>query len=169
MVLRFYIFMAKWTRIPLIGKLVTWAANLYGNREHTAYLLTLDEAEAMVDIAEGLALGPCTCRQVFKNCDNPIDVEIMLGLTRNVFMEEKPHDYREITKAEAKEILRQCHQRGLIPSIAKCQQDFYAICNCCQCCCVPYRLSKKYDIDNALTRNDDIVQEFREHQLLHSE
>ncbi len=165
-VLKFYIFMARWTKIPLIGRLVRVVANLYGKKGSAAYLLTLDEAEEIVDISEGLALGPCTCRAVFRNCDNPINAEIMVGLSQNVFIEEKPHDYQEITKQEAKDILRQCHQKGLIHTIIKCRQDFYAICNCCSCCCVPLRLSKKYGIGNALVRNSDIVREFRERQLL---
>ena len=131
------------------------------------YVLTTGEAEEIVGLSEGLALGPCTCREVYKNCDNPIDVEIMLGLTGNVFVEERPHDYREITKDEAKDILGQCHQRGLIHTIIKCRQDFYAICNCCSCCCVPLRLSKQYGIGRALARSGDIVEEFKEHQLAH--
>ena len=117
--LRYYIFQAKWTRIPLVGKVVRRVANLYGKKVSGAYLLTLDEANEIVDISEGLALGPCTCRAVFRNCDNPINTEIMVRLSRNIFMEEKPHDYREITKQEAKDILRQCHQSGLIHTIAK--------------------------------------------------
>jgi len=166
--LKFYIFMARWTKIPLIGRLVRWVANLYGKKGSAAYLLTLDEAEEIVDISEGLALGPCDCRAVFRNCDNPINnTEIMVGLSRNVFIEERPHDYREITKQEAKDVLRQCHQRGLIPTIVKCRQDFYAICNCCSCCCVPLRLSKEYGIGNALAKSDDIVREFEQRQLLH--
>ena len=155
--LRYYIFQAKWTRIPLIGRVVRRVANLYGKKASKAYLLTLDEANEIVDSSEGLALGPCTCRAVFRNCNNPINTEIMLGLNRNIFMEERPHDYREITKQEAKDVLRQCHQNGLIHTIVKCRRDFYAICNCCSCCCVPLRLNKKYGIDNALTRNDDII------------
>ena len=72
-----------------------------------------------------------------------------------------------VAKQEAKDILRQCHQKGLIHTIVKCRQDFYAICNCCSCCCVPLRLSKQYGIGNALSRSDDIVSMFREHQLSH--
>ena len=144
-------------------------ANLYGKKGSAAYLLTLGEAEEVVDISEGLALGPCTCRAVFRNCDNPLDTEIMLGLSRHVFKEARPHDYREITREEAKGILRECHEKGLIHTIIRCRQDFYAICNCCSCCCVPLRLYKKYGIGNAISRSGDIVREFKEHQLLHSE
>jgi hypothetical protein len=157
--LRYYIFQAKWTRTPLLGRIVRGVANAYGNKASAAYLLTTSEASEIVDNAEGVALGPCTCRAVFHNCDNPINTEIMLGLTRHIFTEERPHDYREITKQEAKEVLEQCHKSGLIHTLIKCRRDFYAICNCCSCCCVPLRLKKEYGIGNALIRSDDIIRD----------
>jgi len=166
-VLKFYIFWARWTKIPLVGRLVRKVANAYGRNMEGGYLLTTNEAEEIVDISEGVALGPCTCRAVFRNCDNPIDAEILLGPTRHIFMEHMPHDSREITKQEAKDVLRDCHQRSLIHTIIKCREDYYAICNCCSCCCVPLRLSKQYGIGNALVRHKDIVQEFKEYQLSH--
>jgi len=165
--LKFYMFWARWTRIPLVGSLVRWVANAWGGKVEGGHLLTTDEAEEIVDVAEGLALGPCACRQVYKNCDNPINAEIMLGLNGNVFVEERPQDYREISREEAKDILRQSHQRGLIHTIIKCREDYYAICNCCSCCCVPLRLRNEYGIGKALSRSGDIVKEFREHQLSH--
>ena len=89
-------------------------------------------------------------------------------MSRNIFMEGRPHDYREITKQEAKDILKQCHQNGLIHTIVKWQHDFYAICNCCSCCCVPLRLLKKYGIGNALVREDNIVEKLRGRQFSQS-
>ncbi|MFH1169574.1 MAG: ferredoxin-like protein [Chloroflexota bacterium] len=165
--LKFYMFGARFTRLPLAGHLARWVANTYGQRVSQAYLLSPAEAEEIVDISEGLAVGPCSCRQVFHNCDNPVSAEIMVGLTRNIFREARPHDYREITREEAREILRDCHRRGLIQTIIRCQHDFYAICNCCSCCCVPLRLNKQYGIGEAAVRNAGIVQEFRQHQLEH--
>ena len=163
--LRYYIFQAKWTKIPIIGRLVRKVANSYGKSVSAAHLLTLHEAKRIVDSSDGLALGPCTCRAVFKNCDNPINMEIMVGLNRNIFMEEGPHDYQEITKQEAKDILEQCHQSGLVHTIVRCKRDFYAICNCCSCCCVPLRLNKKYGIGNALVRSENIVRQLMEGRL----
>lgn len=100
--LRYYVFQAKWTRVPLLGSVVRKVANIYGKKGSSAYLLTSDGANEIVDNSEGLALGPCTCRVVFGNCDNPINTEIMVGLSRNIFIEERPHDYREITKQRPK-------------------------------------------------------------------
>ncbi len=163
-VLRFYMFGAQCTRLPLIGKLVKWVANAYGRNMEGGYVLTLEEAEAIVDSAEGVGVGPCTCRTVFHNCDNPVDVEILIGPTRHIFIEHLPGDSREISREEAKAILRDCHQRGLIHTIIKCRNHFYAICNCCTCCCVPLRLKKEYGIGNALVRHPNIVEEFQEYQ-----
>jgi hypothetical protein len=86
----------------------------------------------------------------------------MLSVGHNIFIEERPHDYEEITKGQAREILRQCNVNGLIHTIIKCRQDFYAICNCCSCCCVPLRLNKQYGIGNALVRKSNIVEEVKE-------
>jgi hypothetical protein len=165
LILRYYIFQAKWTKIPLIGRLVRKVANAYGRNVSNAYLLTLQEASDIVDNSDGVALGPCTCRTVFKHCDNPIHAELMIGHSRNMFGEMSPHEFREITKEEAKDLLKQCHQRGLIHTIVKWQHDFYAICNCCSCCCVPLRLNKKYGIGDALVRNTNIVADLKAGKL----
>lgn len=164
--LRYYIFQAEWTKIPVLGRMVRKVANIYAKKASSAYLLTLAEAKEIVDNSEGVALGPCTCRAVFGNCNNPIDSEIMVGLSRNIFIKERPHQYKQLTKQEAKDILSQCHQNGLIHTIVRCGQDFYAICNCCPCCCVPMRLKREYGIGGALSRRNDIVREFKKRQLL---
>ena len=162
--LKFYMFWAKWTRLPVIGRLVRLVANTYGRNIEGAYLLTTEEAEAIVDSAEGVAAAPCSCRILFKKCDNPVDAEILVGPTRHISMEHLPGDSREVSKEAAKEVLRDCHRRGLIHTILKCQGDYYAICNCCSCCCVPLRMNKQYGIGDALTRHKDIVGEFKAYQ-----
>jgi len=162
--LRFYMFWARWTRIPLLGTLVRAVGNAWGSNLEGAHILLPREADEIVGLAEGLALGPCTCREVFHNCDRPRDAEIMLGLTRNVFAAERPQDYREISQQEARDVLRQCREQGLVHTIIRCRGDFYAICNCCACCCVPLRLRNQYGIGRALTRHPDIVGEFRASQ-----
>jgi len=162
-IVRLYMFFGSWTRIPLVGHLVRWVGNKYGGL-HSACLLTPAEAEELVTIAEGVAVAPCTCRKLFHNCDNPIDVEILVGPSRHVSLEAMAKDTRVIAKEKAIEILRDSHRRGLIFTLAKCRGDYYAICSCCNCCCVPLRLNKLYGIGNAVHRHEDIVGEFREYQ-----
>ena len=159
-------FQCAWTRLPVIGNLVRLVANEYGERRSQAYLLTLEEASEIIESSSSFAVGPCECRAVFKNCDHRIDGEIMMGPSKNAFVQEMPDDYRLITGEEAKEILIRSHREGLIHTIVRYRQNFYALCNCCSCCCVPLRLKKQYGIGKALVRHDDIVRLFKEQQML---
>ena len=69
--LKYYIWQAEWTKIPMIGRLVRKVANLYGNRASAAYLLTLQEANEIVDNAAGLAIGPCADSRSPGTAPNP--------------------------------------------------------------------------------------------------
>ena len=80
-------FFAAWTKTPLIGRLVRWIANTYGRNMHGAYLLTLKEAEELIDIAKGVATAKCTCRDIYRKCDNPLNNEILLGPSRHIMVE----------------------------------------------------------------------------------
>jgi hypothetical protein len=162
--LRAYMFFARWTRVPLVGRLVRRVANAYGRGLHRAFLLTPREAAELVALAEGVALTACDCRMVYHGCDNPLETEILLGPTRHVMEEALPRGAREISREAALDVLRENHRRGLVFTILKCRNDFYAICSCCTCCCVPLRLSRLYGIGEAVTRHKDIVSEFRDYQ-----
>ena len=159
-ILRLYMAMAKLTGLPLVGGLVRLAANIYGQRQHGNYVLTQEQAERIVEASTNVALGPCSCRQTFHNCDAPVAAEIVVGVGAEVFPEIRTGEFRQVSKEEAKEVLRQCHQGRLVHTLSKCRGDFYAICSCCTCCCVPLRLRQKHDIKYALTKNDDVVEGF---------
>jgi len=164
-VLKLYVTLAKLTGVPLVGRLARYIANKYGQRQHRVFSLTHEEALQIVDASVTVALGPCSCRHVFHNCDNPVMSEIVVGAGTEVFSEIRKKELKNITKDEAKEILQQCHNNNLIHTIARCRDDFYAICNCCSCCCVPLKLNKKYSIKNAIVRNNNVVEDFRNQQL----
>ncbi|MGD0779987.1 MAG: ferredoxin-like protein [Dehalococcoidales bacterium] len=162
-ILRFYMFFAAFTRIPLFGRLVRKVANAYGRSQHHAYLLTFREAEELISLAGGIAAAPCTCRSIYQKCRHPRDNEILLAPSKHILFETMPHDAQEITTEKVREILQDSQRRGLILTILKCREDYYAICSCCSCCCVPLRLSKRYGIGEALVKHKDIVKEFREY------
>lgn len=163
--LRLYIFLAKLTCIPLLGRLVRWVANIYGRNRHGGYFITLGEAEQMIDASNSVALGPCGCRQVFHNCNRPIMTEIVVGVGREVYSKTETKGFRQVSREEAKEVMRQCHSRGMTHTVMQYQGLFYAICNCCPCCCVPTRLRKNYGIRYAIARNRNIVADFQKQQL----
>ncbi len=162
--LKLYISLAKLTRIPLLGALVRWVANRYGRNRHGGYFITLGEAEQMIDASNSVALGPCGCREVFHNCNRPIMTEIVVGAGREIYSKIRNKRFRQVSKEEAKEVMRQCHGKGMMHTVMQCQGLFYAICSCCSCCCVPTRLKKNYGVEFAITRNKSIVADFVKQQ-----
>lgn len=156
-ILSYYILQAKGVRIPLLGNFIRLVAEAYGRNFHAAYLLTLEEASKILDASSKLLLGPCSCRKIFKKCNNPLDAEILIGLGAEIFKENRPGNYKEISRQEAREVLQACEERRLLHTLVKCRKDFYALCNCCPCCCVPLRLKKDYRIASAWVREDNIL------------
>ena len=166
--LKLYMLLIKLVRLPLLGRLVRWIANTYGKNQHGGYLITLDEAQQIVDISKSIYLGPCSCRSVFHNCDLPVMSEIVISAGEEVYHSRKKEKLEKISKEEALQVLQRNHKANTIHTIMHCQGMFYAICSCCPCCCVPYRLKKDYNIEYALVRNKNIVEEYRQ-QLLERE
>jgi hypothetical protein len=160
-----YISLARLTRIPLIGGIAKWVANTYAVHGHSGYYLTLSEAEQIIDIAKNVSLGPCSCREEFHNCSHPVMSEIVLGNGSSGVYAARQKEFRQVSKEEAKETLRQAHQKRLVLSIMRCGDHFYAICSCCSCCCVPTRLRQQFGIGKAVVRNLNVVQDFRQQQL----
>jgi hypothetical protein len=160
-----YLWLARLTRIPLVGRLVKWTANTYAVHGHSGYYLTLSEDEQIVDIARSVSSGPCSCRAEFHNCGLDIR-EIVLGDGSSEVYAARIKELHPVSREEAKEILRQAHQKRLTQSIMRCGDHFYAICSCCTCCCVPTRLRQQYGIGQALVRNANVVQDFLDQQLV---
>jgi hypothetical protein len=160
-----YITLAGITRFPLVGHVARWIANAYGKLGHSGYSLTLAEAEKIVDIAGTVAVGPCSCREEFHNCKNPVMTEIVLSSGSTRVYAHRKDEFRPVSKEEAKEILRQAHKNNLLQSIMRCGDNFYAICSCCTCCCVPLRLRNQFGIGLALVRNKQVVEDFQKRQL----
>jgi hypothetical protein len=160
-----YISLAGLIRVPLIGKMVRWVANTYAVHGHSGYYLTLAEAEQIVDIANSVSLGPCSCRREFHNCHHPVMSEIVLGNGSSEIYTARSKEFRQVSREEAKEILRQAHKDRLTQSIMRCGDNFYALCNCCNCCCVPSRLRQQYGVGKALVRNVNVVRDFQRQQL----
>jgi len=86
-----------------------------------------------------IVLLQCPCRTARKNPCLPLDVCLIVGEPFAGFMlEHHPGRSRQITPAEAVEVLRQEDERGHVHHAFfkdAMLGRFYAICNCCSCCC----------------------------------
>ncbi|MCX6634239.1 MAG: 4Fe-4S binding protein [Acidobacteria bacterium] len=136
-----------------------WLADRYHGK-----VLTHDHARAIVQIEKSIPLQDleqivpfpvarniilqapadivafeCVCRQNRPSHCLPTEVCMVIGRPMTDFvLEHQPGAARRLTQAEALELLQQEHERGHVHSAwfkDAMLNRFYAICNCCKCCC----------------------------------
>jgi ferredoxin len=95
-----------------------------------------------------VAVYECACRHARARPCAPTLVCMVIGQPFVDFiLEHNPHSSRRLTQAEALELLRQEHERGHVHSAwfkDAMLNRFYAICNCCKCCCGGIEAMTKY-------------------------
>ncbi|MHB9099467.1 MAG: ATP-binding protein [Syntrophales bacterium] len=81
----------------------------------------------------------CACRHTRTNHCNPTQVCMMIGKSvTNFILKYHPETSRRITEAEALALLKAEHERGHVHTAwfkDVIGGRFYALCNCCKCCC----------------------------------
>ncbi len=136
-----------------------WLADRYHGKvlteEQARAIITLNKDIPLQDLeqiipyahARNLVLkGPpdvvvfeCGCRHARTSPCRPTQVCMVIGQPLADFvLEHQPQRSRRITQEEALEILQAEHKRGHLHSAwfkDACLNRFYAICNCCKCCC----------------------------------
>lgn len=86
-----------------------------------------------------VAAYECACRHARANPCTPTQVCMIIGQPFVDFvLEHNPASSRRLTQSEAVDLLRAEHERGHLHSAWFKDSNlnrFYAICNCCKCCC----------------------------------
>jgi ferredoxin len=147
-----------------------WLSDRYHSK-----VLTQEQAEAIITIDQEIPLrdleqiipypmarnlvleGPpdvavyeCACRHARANPCQPTQVCMVIGQPFVDFiLEHNPKSSRRLTQAEALELLQAEHERGHLHSAwfkDACMDRFYALCNCCKCCCCGIEAMTKYGI-----------------------
>lgn len=97
-----------------------------------------------------VAVYECSCRHARENPCQPTQVCMVVGQPFVDFiLEHNPKSSRKLTQTEALELLRSEHERGHLHSAwfkDAFMDRFYAICNCCKCCCGGIEAMVKHDI-----------------------
>lgn len=89
---------------------------------------------------DAIAVGKCYCRHTSPNHCYPDEVCMGIGEPMATFvLEHQPEIWRRITVEEALDILEETDKAGCMH--AAFFKDviggkFYALCNCCKCCCI---------------------------------
>jgi len=97
-----------------------------------------------------VAVYECACRHARAKPCQPTLVCMVVGQPFVDFiLEHNPHSSRRLTQAEALDLLKAEHERGHVHSAwfkDAMLNRFYAICNCCKCCCGGIEAMTKYGV-----------------------
>lgn len=112
----------------------------------TAEVVTLKRAEDFIDAISVLgdteiALGPCVCQEALGK-GNGTHMKDMVFLYGAAAYKRAKSGYRDISPEEAKSLLQELHQEGLMPAFYACMRSrgwVFVICNCEREICLPFR------------------------------
>jgi ferredoxin len=100
-------------------------------------IFSFEEARRYVDEADTITVAVCYCRHEKRlldhGCEYPDDVCLQFGPFAK-FVAERGFA-REISKAEAQEVLKKSADAGLVATSSNTTDRIDFICNCCTCCC----------------------------------
>jgi ferredoxin len=92
----------------------------------------------------------CACRHSRTNPCQPTRVCMAIGQPfADFILEHHPQRTHRLTQSEALELLQAEHNRGHMHTAwfkDACLDRFYAICNCCKCCCGGIEAMSKYGV-----------------------
>ncbi len=157
----------------VIPNLAPWAKNMLANRYH-GKVISPEVAEDIVtfpgnidlhhvpdqvipyeyarDIIirspQEIAVIECACRGAAGNSCTPSQVCMIIGQPFVDFVLAKQPTARRLTQAEAVEFLQEQHTLGRVHTAwfkDACMGRFYAICNCCKCCCSGAKAMREWD------------------------
>jgi ferredoxin len=96
-----------------------------------------------------VAVHDCACRINSGNNCGPTQVCMVVGQPFVDFIvEHHPESSRRLTTMEALQLLEETHARGSVHAAwfsETMMGRFYALCNCCSCCCGGIKAMREYD------------------------
>jgi electron transport complex protein RnfB len=124
-------------------------------------VLPYEDVVEFVQRAPFATVFPCMCRQAVRNCDDPLDVCLILGqgfyggdvpgqaVLDPTQMVGAPRG-RPVPADEAVETLKRAEKAGLVHTTINTKDDYWLICSCCRHACHLLRGITKLDIPHAV-------------------
>jgi electron transport complex protein RnfB len=125
-------------------------------------VLPYEDALEVVQKAPFVTVLPCMCRQAARNCDDPLDVCMVLGqgfyggevpgqaVLDPTQMVDAPPRVRPVSVDEAVATLKRAANAGLVHTTLNVEGDSWLICNCCSHACHALRGTTQLDIPHAV-------------------
>jgi ferredoxin len=89
-----------------------------------------------------IAVGPCMCQKALGKRNGTYLKDLVIVYGSEAYKSAYPDEYQDLRPDQAKELLRQLHDEGLVPTFYSCLRSgswIYAICNCEGKICFPFR------------------------------
>ncbi|MCU0286214.1 MAG: 4Fe-4S binding protein [Acidobacteria bacterium] len=126
------------------------------NIPHNIEVMPYERASTYIENAQSWGVLPCICRVqkrlIGQQCKHTEENCLVFSKKPNAF--DRTDTIRAIGKEEAREILINAGQEGLVHSIGNVQEGINYICNCCTCSCGILRGIVEYGELNAIARSD---------------
>jgi ferredoxin len=120
-------------RSPSVHRIIPVEKSLSFDLEIFPY----ERATELLEKAKSFGVRDCICRiqqhLIGHDCGHPVEVCLVFSPFEGTF--DKSEVDRALTKEEAKYILRQASEAGLIHSTSNNRDENFYICNCCTCSC----------------------------------
>jgi Pyruvate/2-oxoacid:ferredoxin oxidoreductase delta subunit len=134
--------------VKIKAKPVLWVlSRILGAFLPTAEVATHKQALAFIDSISGLentqiAVGPCMCQKALRKKKGTYMKDMVVLSGSEAYKRAYGSEYKDLTPEEAKTLLGELHDEGLIPTFFSCMSSkgwLYAICNCDSEICFPFR------------------------------
>jgi len=97
-------------------------------------ILTDEQVRQILSTSDNVGVTDCGCRASEGNCDSPVDVCIVVGMSAGDI--ESSGNTRHVSIEEAQKVLDRTAEEGLVHvTLWDGSHTPYAICSCCPCCC----------------------------------
>jgi len=144
----------KWmskTKIGFTSRVIPIKKSL----ETMQWVMPTQQAISILTQASSFALTACACRTHYQ-CDKPKDVCFLLNNVADKAVEQKTA--RRIDLNEALQVLQGAGEAGLVHmSLYRPDQEVFALCNCCSCCCHDLQLLIKYNRTELVVHSEFIA------------
>lgn len=153
----------KWAkkRLPMAYRFVRRMGTAMLKTSHYGQVVPLEDLEKIVDLVQSITRIPCICRSITTG-KNDARYCMMLGMDPTGLIGDWPDletaSLETLDREQAKGILREFDQAGLIHSIWTFKTPYIgAICNCDHDC-LAYRIQVGSDLMNVMFKGEYVAQ-----------
>lgn len=152
----------EWTKakIPLAHRFIRKLGTARMKNDHFGQVVPLEDAESIVNMVQSITRIPCVCRSVTKGSGNARYC-LVLGIDPAGIFGDYPDlkvTLETLSPLQAKELLREFDQKGLVHSIWTFKTPFIgAICNCDRDC-LAYRIQISKDLMSIMFKAEYVAE-----------